>query len=62
MADELCEHGASAARLTSGRPVCPLCRKHEDARAEARRQTRIRRSYLSRIPDVRALAAGPDHH
>lgn len=60
--EPLCEHGAPAGRKTfSGRPACPLCRKHEDAREEARRQTI---AALARLPhpraDTTALAAHDD--
>ena len=64
----LCEHGAPATRLTSGRPSCPMCRRQEDARTEARRQAeearRRRIADLARIPrrtvDTAALAAHDD--
>ncbi|GAB6937102.1 hypothetical protein JCM11754A_06250 [Isoptericola variabilis] len=58
----LCEHGVPTARkLRSGRPACPMCRRHEDAREEARRQTI---AALARLPhpraDTTALAAHDD--
>ena len=57
----LCEHGAPATLLRSGRPTCPICRKHLDAREEARRQTI---AALARLPrpraDTTALAAHDD--
>jgi len=57
----LCEHGAPATLLSSGRPTCPLCRRELDAREEARRQ---HIAALARIPrpavDTAALAAHDD--